>query len=98
MTASEVWSEIATGHASLSAEGVKKKGPLTPPPAESHSPVDKGFDTPGRSRLSIRCYVGKLSASAAKAGRNLVGSNSPKPKLKHSLSDDMELGGFPLLN
>jgi hypothetical protein len=98
------WAERVTGHTpALSADGVvqHKKLHANQPPSISipaHSPADSRVSTPpaANGRLSLRGYVGKLQAKARSAGRAIAGVHSPR--LKHSLSDDMELGGFGLLN
>lgn len=95
--------ERVTGHTShVSADGVvqhKKLHSNQPPPLSVplQSPADRGSTPPAvNGGLSIRGYVGKLQAKARSAGRAIAGVHSPR--LKHSLSDDMELGGFALLN
>lgn len=97
------WAERVTGHTpALSADGVvqHKKLHVNQPPSISvpaPSPVDRGSTPPATNgRLSLRGYVGRLQAKARSAGRAIAGVHSPR--LKHSLSDDMELGGFGLLN
>ena len=97
------WAERITGHTpALSADGVvqHKKLHANQPPVISvsaHPLVDRA-PTPqaGNGGLSLRGYVGRLQAKARSAGRAIAGVHSPR--LKHSLSDDMELGGFGLLN
>ena len=97
------WAERVTGHTpALSADGViqhKKLHAHQPPviSVSAHPPVDRA-PTPQAANggLSLRGYVGRLQAKARSAGRAIAGVHSPR--LKHSLSDDMELGGFGLLN
>lgn len=102
MSDSDGWAERVTGHAAVSADGVvqHKKLHANQPPqlsVSTHSPLDRGLTLPSANGgLGLRGYVGKLQAKARSAGRAIAGVHSPR--LKHSLSDDMELGGFALPN
>lgn len=107
MSNSRDWQELAQARGAVSGIGLRAVGGAVnhpgqgaghPQQRQSNSERARHSPAAGKGFPQSRWNAENFYASARSVGRAIVGTPLSPGGLKHSASDDMELGGYPLLN